>query len=138
MNCFVTCNLRSKRRTKLTFGCFHGFPDNPRLRVERTMECEDEASVEFLQVSLSEVVYNTTTPTFKKVALKLQHLCNGNRSLPLKWSIYSQVNEEKRILYGEISHSLDDIQRNQGKNLELRNEKGKPQGFIKFTDFKVI
>lgn len=89
MNAVVKCTLNTKRRKKFTFGCFFGYPDNPIIIVERTMDPEDDSSVEFLKVYLSEVHEETTMVDFKKIAIKLQRLCGGKQDLPLKWSVWS-------------------------------------------------
>lgn len=77
MNAIVKCTLNTKRRKKFTFGCFYGYPDNPIIIVERTMDPEETSSVEFLKVYLSEVHTETTQVDFKKIAIKLQRLCGG-------------------------------------------------------------
>lgn len=100
MSCVVKCSLISKRRTKFTFGCFHGWPNHPILVIERSMESEDENSYEWIKIYQSNVCDDTIEPTFRKLAIKMQRLCNGNKNMPLQWSVWSQVNEESRKMYG--------------------------------------
>ncbi len=52
--------------------------------------------------------------------------------------MFSQINEEKRILYGAIVLSIDDITRNLDKIHVLRNEKGRNAGTLFFEKFEVI
>jgi hypothetical protein len=58
--------------------------------------------------------------------------------MPLRWSVYSQISTEKRILYGQIVLSIDDINRNLEHRHILRSESGKENGVIWFEDFKMI
>jgi hypothetical protein len=139
MSVVVSSSLITKRRTKFTFGYFHGWPDNPMLVVERKLDNNDSATdTEWMRIYISNTIEDSISPTFRKLCIKLQRLCSGKKNLPLKWSIYSKVNDERRILYGFTVLSLDDIQRNQDKEMLLKTESGKKAGFIKFADFKVI
>ena len=138
MSVNVSAVLNSKRRTKFTFGCFHGYPNNPYLTVERALSDDDSfGQTEWMKVFQTPVQYDTVEPEFPQVTIKLQRLCDGNKNLPIKWSVWSLVGEGWK-LYGDTVQSLTDIDRQGEKQIILKNEKNKNAGYIIFDNFKVI
>ena len=76
---------------------------------------------------------------FKKITVKMQRLCMGNRKLPLRFSVYSYVGVEKSpLLYGHFESFIDEIQANLSKTHLLRDAKGKESGTINFPAFEVL
>jgi hypothetical protein len=134
----VTAMLVSKRRTKLTFGCFHGYPNNPYLTVERALSDDDSfGQTEWMKVYQSPVQYDTIEPEFPQVTIKLQRLCDGNKTLPIRWTVWSQVGDGRKM-YGESVQSLNDIDRQGDKQIKIKNQQNKTGGYIMFDSFKVV
>ena len=67
----VECQVNTKRRKKFTFGCFHGWPDNPILTVERKLDDMDDGSDDWIKIYQSNVETDSIQPHFKKLYIKM-------------------------------------------------------------------
>ena len=68
-------------------------------------------------------------------------LCGGNKSLPLRFSLYSkQPGDRKPLLYGRAETTVKELETNNpDKERDLMNEKAKPRyaGVILFPEFTI-
>lgn len=68
----------------------------------------------------------------KKIKIKLQRLCFGNKKLPLRFALYSYIQDDKRLLYGFFDSTIEAIQKNLGATYDLVDAKGSTKGTISF------
>ena len=78
-------------------------------------------------------------PLFAKISINMFHLCGGNKSLPLRFSLYSKQPNDKALLYGRAEVTIKELENNPEKERDLINEKGRPKlgGFIEFPEFTI-
>ena len=78
-------------------------------------------------------------PHFKKISINLFHLCNGNKSMTLRFSLFTKTDSGKSLLYGHSEISPKEIEDKISKKVEreLINERAKPKvaGTIQFLEF---
>lgn len=66
--------------------------------------------------------------------MTMSEMCNNNKNLPLKFSVYSYINSAgEHPLYGSVISSMKEIEAADKKSLKLKNKKGGPAGFIRFN-----
>lgn len=124
--------LDKKKKDKKGFLCFCKPPeDNPFLVIERQGP-SDGARNNWVKLYDSEVEEGNLDPTFADININMFRLCNGNTSLPLRFSLFSQSDpSSKPLLYGSIELTCNQIQQQMTKNKdqgrELINEKAKPK-----------
>ena len=109
MSAIVAGSLIPKKRSKWTFGCCYGKPDNPYFLIQRGVEIEDEKDARWLNVFETEVLEGTVYPTFKKIKIKLSKLNLNDNKMPLKFTFVSFIGDETRDEYGSAVLSIDDI-----------------------------
>ena len=64
-------------------------------------------------------------------------MCLGNKRMPIRFSFYNFINNDKSIAYGHHETYIDEITGNLAKPNDLLNNKGTETGTIAFPDFKV-
>lgn len=121
--------------------CFcKGHEDRPYLVISRESQADDETKESWVQVF--ETRPDDDNPTLfleiKKIKIKLQRLCFGNRKLPLRFAFYSYINDEKRLLYGFFDSTIEAIQKGLGQTFDLLDNKGSSNGTISFPQFEVV
>ena len=140
----VICHvLDKKNKEKKGFLCFCKPPqDNPFLVIDKKSNIkEDRGKEEWTRVLNTDEMEGNLDPEFRKISINMFHLCQGNKNLPLRFSLYSACpGHSKPILYGHCEISAAQIERQPGKERELLNEKGKPKlaGTIIFSDFAIV
>lgn len=90
--------------------------NNPYYIISRAREAKNPD--EFVRVYRSPIMYNNTTPIWNPNKIKLTQLCNGEYSLPIKFSFYSHDEGGTDQLYGEATTTVNKIQ-NDSKKLSL-------------------
>ena len=138
MRCYV---LDKKKKDKKGFLCFCKPPeDNPYLIIERQGP-SDGNKIEWMRVHETECQEENLEPQFSKISINMFMLCNGQKSLPLRFSLYSKV-DGKDLLYGMCEISAKEIEDKIDKEpwRELINEKAKPKvaGTIHFSEFEIV
>jgi hypothetical protein len=63
----------------------------------------------------------------------MSEFCNGDKYLPLKFSVYSYTNFGDHPLYGSVVCTMKDIEMAKDGTLEIFDKKGKLGGYIKFN-----
>ena len=66
--------------------------------------------------------------------MSMTELCNNNKLLPVRFSVYSYVNSGQHPLYGYIDTTIREIEMSD-KQLTLKDEKGREAGYLKFNQF---
>lgn len=62
----------------------------------------------------------------------MNSLCNNNKKLPIRFSVYSFRNFGQHKCYGSVITSLREIEMGR-KKLELKNKRGKTAGFVEVS-----
>jgi len=67
----------------------------------------------------------------------MSEFCNGDKYLPLKFSVYSYTNFGDHPLYGSVVCNMKDIEMAKDGTLEIFDKKGKLGGYIKFNQLQM-
>ena len=76
----------------------------PYLLIERARNNESISADEkdFVRVHQTNVLNESVSPMWTNQRLKLQSLCNSNRNLPIRFSIYNFREHGDHELYGQV------------------------------------
>ena len=136
----IVCHIIDKKnKDKKGFMCFCKPPeDNPYLIIERQGPSET-SKINWVRVYESDVEEDCLDPHFKKISINLFHLCNGNKNMNLRFSLFTKTDSGKSLLYGHSEISPKEIEDKISKKVEreLINERAKPKvaGTIQFLEF---
>lgn len=95
---------------------------------------EDIANVtDWVIVHKTPYIFDTNTPVWDPIKIKMSLLCNNNKKLPIRLSVHSFKNFGTNYCYGSCVTSLREIE--MGSNqLTLKTAKGKVSGVINITN----
>ena len=111
LNCVNTNNddlifkFKANLIPKTGFLCCRG-SNNPYYVISRA---RDSTGQDFMRVFESSHLNDTTEPNFKVEKLKLTKVCNGDKELPIRISLYSKIPQATDLLYGEMETTVSKL-----------------------------
>ena len=132
--------------------------DNPYLLIERHRTLEESSksasimkeSVEeetkppayskntedWVRVLKTNYTFDNKNPLWDPIACSMSEICNSNKVLPLRLSVYSYDNSGEHFLYGRVVTTIREIEMG-CTTLQIRNPKGKVSGKINFLSLRM-
>ena len=75
-----------------------------------------------MRVFQSDHLINRTDPIFKEERLKLTKICNGDRDLPIRISLYSKIPNGTDEIYGEFETTVAQLVQKGARSYELMSK----------------
>lgn len=91
---------------------------------------------DWVRVHKTENIYDSCTPWWTPIYMKLTTLCNNKKTLPLRFTVMGFTSSGPPQVYGKVVTSLREIEMS-NRELPLVCNRGKDAGTISFTSFIV-
>jgi len=106
--------------------------DNPYLLIERARQKRADQN-DMVKVYKTTYKFSNTDPWWDAEQISMPEFCNCNKYLPIRLSVYSYINAGDHPLYGSVTTTTRDIEMLPDGCLELQDNKGQVNGYIKFN-----
>jgi copine 5/8/9 len=89
-------------------------------------------------VYTSNTQHGTLSPIFRVNNIKIQDLCNSDEEIPLIFEIWSFQSNGNHRIYGRVTTSISEINKNPAKSFEIIKRQGNPYGVLAFSNFQIM